>query len=442
MNWSPGVLPPGARISRARANYVLAALGVLSLLNYGDRIVIAVLLEPIKAEFGSSDAQLGLLTGFAFAIFYGSFGIPLARLADTKNRVAILSIVTAVWSLMTALSGAAQNFTQLLLARIGVGVGEAGCVPASHSLISDYFPRERRCFALGMFHAAGSIGVLGFIYLAGLIAETLNWRWAFCLVGLPGVAVAIAVWLTVKEPPRGNQDPGFVAPVKPLRWTEAFPILLRRSTFVQIVSAIALSSFTFLGVAQWIPAFLARSHDMPLTQIGLSFGIAMGVGLLTGQVLGSLAGPWFVRRDRRWECWLPAIVYAVAVPMYLLAFMVSSPYFALFMVFMGMMCGGLSYGPMMSSVQSVSEPHLRATAVSLMMFSSALIGQGAGPFFIGYISDLLTPAYGDEALRIALMLSTAVMAWGALHFYLASRTFDRDRLGGHEPAAAAEATTT
>jgi MFS family permease len=248
-------------------------------------------------------------------------------------------------------------------------------------------------------------------------------------VGVPGLLVALAVWFTVREPVRGGQDPGFVAPVRPLRWHEAFPILLRRSTFVQIVAGISLSSFTFLGVAQWIPAFLARSHDMALTEIGLSFGIAMGVGLLAGQVLGSLIGPWFVRRDRRWECWLPMAAYGAAVPLYLLAFLAPSAYLALFMVFLGMMAGGLSYGPMMSSVQSVSEPHLRATAVSLVMFSSALIGQGAGPFFIGYISDLLTPALQDEALRIALILSTAFMLWGAVHFYLASRNFDRDRLG-------------
>jgi MFS family permease len=434
MNRITGAMPT-FKITPARANYALAALGVISLLNYGDRIIIAVLLEPIKEEFGSSDAQLGLLTGFAFAIFYGSFAIPLARLADSKNRVALLSIVIALWSLMTALSGAAQNFAQLLLARIGVGIGQAGCVPASHSLISDYFLRERRVFALGMFHAAGSIGVLAFVYLAGLIAETLNWRWAFCLLGMPGVLVAIIVWFTVREPPRGSQDPGFVAPVKSLHWHEAFPILLRRSTFVQVIAGIALSSFTFLGVAQWIPAFLVRSHDMPLDQIGLSFGLAMGVGLLTGQVLGSLTGPWLVGRDRRWECWLPALAYALAVPMYILAFIATSPYFALFMVFMGMLAGGLSYGPMLASIQSVSEPYLRATAVSLSMFFSALIGQGAGPFFIGYISDILTPAYGDEALRIALILSTVVMAWGALHFYLASRTFNLHRLRGAQPAA-------
>jgi MFS family permease len=419
--------------NRRYAHYVLIMLGVVSFLNYGDRIIIAVLLEPIKLEFGFSDAQLGLLTGFAFAIFYGSFGVPLARLADGKSRTLLLAIVTVLWSVMTALSGVAQNFTQMLLARIGVGVGEAGCVPASHSLISDYFPRDRRVFALGMFHAAGSVGVLSCIYLAGLIAETLGWRWAFFLIGIPGVPVAIVLWMTVREPRRGNLEAGFVPPPEPLKWHQAFPILCRRRTFVHIVAGIALSAFTFLGIAQWIPAFLIRSHGMPLSDIGLSFGVAMGFGLLTGQVLGSVVGPRFVREDRRWELWIPAIAYASTVPMYLLAFVAPSAYFAVSMVFMANLASGVSYGPMMASVQSVAEPHLRATAISLVMFFSALIGQGAGPFVIGLLSDILTPIYQEEGLRIALLASTVTMLWAALHFVLGARTFERDHVLGVVP---------
>ena len=229
------VLPRTAQETDERyATYVLVVLGAVSFFNYGDRMIIAVLLEPIKKEFGFSDSQLGLLTGFAFAFTYATFGVPLARLADTRTRTAILSTVIVVWSAMTVLCGAAQNFVQLLVARIGVGLGEAGCVPASHSLISDYFPRARRVFALGMFHAAGSVGVMACVGLSGLIAATLGWRWAFFLIGAPGVLVALVVWMTVREPPRGNRELNYRAPAAPLKWYPAFRILLARATFVHV----------------------------------------------------------------------------------------------------------------------------------------------------------------------------------------------------------------
>ena len=410
------------------AVYVLLVLGAVSFFNYGDRMIIAVLLEPIKKEFGFSDSQLGLLTGFAFALTYATFGIPLARLADGKSRTAILSIVTVAWSAMTVLCGAAQNFAQLLLARIGVGLGEAGCVPASHSLISDYFPRARRVFALGMFHAAGSVGVLVCVALSGLIAATLGWRWAFFLIGAPGLLVALVIWMSVREPPRGQCEPNYSQPAAPLKWYPAFRILLGRITFVHIALGISLAAFTLIGSGQWIPAFFIRSHGMPLRDVGAYFGLAVGVGMLIGQVAGSLFGPRLIVRDRRWELWAPAAAYVASVLSFVFAFMVSSASLALALVFAANLFGGISFGPMMSSVQSVAEPHLRATAISIVMFSSAMIGQGAGGYVIGFMSDLLTPSYGEEALRMSLIASTLMMLWSVAHFMLAARAFHADRI--------------
>jgi predicted MFS family arabinose efflux permease len=410
------------------ANYVLIILGIVSFINYGDRMIISVLLEPIKAEFGFSDSQLGLLTGFAFAVTYATFGMPLARLADNKSRTAILSIVIAFWGIMTALCGAAQNYIQLLFARIGVGLGEAGCVPTSHSLISDYFPRARRVFALGMFHAAGSIGVFVCIALAGLIASTLGWRWAFILIGLPNLLLSFIVWKTVREPPRGCLEKNYTPPATPLKWRAAFGTLLKRSTFVHVVIGISLAGFTFFGSGQWIPAFLSRSHEMPLAQIGFYFGIAVGIGMLIGQVAGSVFAPALVMRDRRWELWVPAISYSACAASFMLAFLAPNAVLAIALVFLANLLGGISFGPMMSSVQSVAEPHLRATAVSIVMFASAMMGQGAGSFVVGFMSDLLTPVYGGESLRISLLISTLMMMWSVVHFVLAARSMHRDRI--------------
>lgn len=420
---------PGTEATTERhATYVLFILGVVSFLNYGDRMIIAVLLEPIKAEFGFSDAQLGLLTGFAFALTYATFGIPLARLADNRTRTKILAAVVVLWSAMTMLCGVAQNFIQMLLARIGVGLGEAGCVPASHSLISDYFPRARRAFALGMFHAAGSVGVMTCVALAGLIAATLGWRWAFILIGVPGALVAAIILMTVREPTRGQTEPNYTAPSAPLRWYPAIHILITRATFVHIVLGISLGSFTLIGSGQWIPAFFMRSHAISLTQIGAYFGLAVGAGMLIGQVAGSLAGPRLIARERRWELWIPALAYVACVASFVLAFVVSSAPLALGMVFAANVFGGVSFGPMMSSVQSVAEPHLRATAISIVMFCSAMIGQGAGGYVIGLLSDLLTPRFGADGLRVSLIASTLFMLWSVLHFVLAARALHSDRI--------------
>ena len=421
---------PGAaqQLSERYSIYVLLVLGGVSFFNYGDRMIIAVLLQPIKEEFGFTDSQLGLLTGFAFALTYATFGIPLARAADSKSRTSILAVVMVVLSIMTGLCGAAQNFVQMLLARIGVGLGEAGCVPASHSLISDYFPRARRVFALGMFHAAGSVGVLVCVAFSGLIAATLGWRWAFYLIGAPGMLVAAIIWLTVWEPPRGHCELNYSVPATPLRWYPAIRVLLARSAFVHIVLGISLEAFTLIGSGQWIPAFFIRSHGMLLKGIGAYFGLTVGVGMLMGQVLGSLYAPRLVTLDRRWELWVPAIAYVACIASFIFAFVASSASLAWTMVFVANMFGGVSFGPMMSSVQSVAEPHLRATAISIVMFSSSMIGQGAGGYLIGLVSELLTPRFGTDGLRIALIASTLLMLWSVIHFMLAARAFHGDRV--------------
>ena len=416
-----------ATSSRAYSSYVLVILSLVSFFNYADRMVLSVLLQPIKLEFGFTDTQLGLLSGLAFTLFYATLGLPLARLADRRSRITIIACAMVVWSTMTALCGAAQNFTHLLLARIGVGAGEAGCIPPSHSLLGDYFSKERRAFAIGVHTAGGYLGIMIGLLVAGYIAEHYGWRWTFVWLGLPGVVVALIAWLTVREPVRGCMETGFTSPGKFVKWQDAFAILFKRKTFRQIVMAYSLALFATYGMMQWIPTFFVRSHGMSLAEIGRIYGLATGIGGLIGVLAGGLLAPKLIRRDPRWELWLPALCYASAAPLYLLVF-IMPPDIALSTVFIANMIVALAIGPGLSSIQSVAEPHLRATAVAIVMFFSALLGQGGGPFLIGLISDRLLPYYGEHALRVALSVSTLLVFWSAFHFLFASRTLERDRV--------------
>jgi MFS family permease len=415
-----------SRRVNAYAIYVAAALCMVGFFNYADRMVLAVLLQPIKSELHFSDAQLGMLTGFAFAVFYATLGVPLARLADRYSRVLILSIAMTVWSTMTVLCGMAQSFSQLLLARIGVGTGEAGSIPTSHSLLGDYFPKERRAFIVGVFQASGSLGMMCGLMIGGMIAERAGWRWALMLIGAPGVLVAILVWLTVREPVRGSLEPELVAPQIAPRWREAIGTLLRRPTYVQLVIAWSLGVFTVSGIQQWVPSFFIRSHHLSIAQVGHTYGLNVGLGGFLGTIAGAFLASKMVARDRRWELWIPALSFGVCAPLYAIMFLVPSSQVSMGIVFVVAAFASLGQGPGLACIQSVAEPHLRATAISIVLFSASLIGQGGGPFVVGALSDWLALRYGDQSLRIALIASTPIILWASIHFALASRTLRRD----------------
>jgi len=408
--------------------YVLALLALVSFFNYLDRMVMSILLQPIKEDLGFSDTQLGVLTGFAFALFYATFGIPIARLADRKPRVVILSICMVLWSLMTATCGLAQNFVHMLLARIGVGVGEAGCVPSSHSILSDYFPPHRRAFALGVFQAGGSLGIMAGLMSAGILADTLGWRWAFPAVGLPGVLFAIIVWLTVREPMRGSLEGKTEEEVTPMPTGQAFRTLFGRPTYRQILIAFSLGLFPLYGIGTWIPAFLMRSHEMSLSQVGVWYGLTVGSGGFLGVLLGAVASPPLIRRDLRWELWWPAIAYVLCIPVYIVVLLAPDTSLVMIFIFAASLIAGSGAGPGVASVQRVSEPQLRATAIAMVMLFSALLGQGGGPFAVGVLSDIMESSFGVQSLRWALVASLSIFAWSSIHFFLAARTMRRDAL--------------
>ena len=412
--------------SSSYLNYVLFMLAVVAFFNYLDRMVLSMLLQPIKDELGFSDAQLGLLPGFAFALFYATFGIPIARLADRKSRVTILSICMALWSVMTAVCGLAQNFVHMLLARMGVGVGEAGCVPTSHSLLSDYVPPEKRALALGIFQTGGSLGVMFGFIAAGWIADQWGWRWAFFLVGLPGIIVALLAKMTLKDPPRGNYSDA------PEPESESFMTavraLLGRKTFVHIVIAYSVGLFAIYGISGWKPTFYVRVHDMSLTDVGWWVGITSGLGGVIGTLAGSLLAPRLIGRDRRWEMWWPAWAYVLAIPIFVVAFLTPNLVLSFSMVFVASFITGSSIGPGMASVQTVAEPQQRATAVAFVMLTSAILGQGLGPFLIGFGSDYLTPTMGDDGLRWSMVFSLVIFVWAFIHFMVAAKYQKEDAI--------------
>ena len=406
--------------------YVLELLAIVYVLNFTDRQILSILLQPIKEEMLLSDTELGLLSGIAFALFYVTLGIPIARLADRYNRVNIISLSVFLWSLMTALSGMAVNFTQLLLARIGVGVGEAGCTPPAHSLISDYYSHDERSSALGIYSLGLPIGgVLG-ILAGGWIAQLYGWRTAFLVVGLPGLVLALLVKLTVREPARGLADGRQPRTNKPPPVTEVLRLLWRRKTFVQVTLATSLLAFTAFASGSWIPPFLIRSHGMELGEVGSWLAALTVIGGVAGTLGGGFLGDRLVKRDPRWYVWLPVIFMLLGVPFSIAGLLVSNTYLALALWIVPTLSYYVYVGPVMALIQRMAGLRIRAISVAVFFFCTNLIGMGCGPLVIGTVSDITHRFFADESLRYALLLGALVIVWSSLHFMLAARTVAGD----------------
>jgi MFS family permease len=418
-----GVAPAGRRVP-LRSWYVLAVLTAISVFAYMDRIALSILTEPIKAEFALSDQQLGLISGLAFAVFYSILGLPLARLADRSSRVRLLSICLTLWSLMTAVCGLAKTFPQLFLARTGVGVGEAGCVPPAHSLIGDIFPRERRALAITIFQSGAVFGLSGGLFVIGLLAQEYGWRIALQAIGIAGAPLAILVALTIREPPRPAESKGTGEPA-----LRAIRALVQRRTFVHLALAYALSQICSAGLSQWTPAFLIRSFGMSLAEVGFWTAVSGALGGVLGLLSGGILATWLAPRDPRWELWIPAAAYAACAPLFVLMFLSPTAELALLLRTFATYVGAVGGGVALAAVQTFSEPHRRATAVSIMLFLSSLLGTGFGPYFIGVLSDFLKPDLGQESLRYALLIACSMLAWATIHYLIAGRSALKDRVG-------------
>ena len=412
-----------AGVSPGYANYALGALFVVYVFNFLDRQLLSLFVVPIKADLGVSDTQMGLLTGLSFAFFYAIAGLPLARWADRNSRTALITVGLVVWSGMTAATGLARSYTHLLLARFGVGVGEASFTPAAHSLITDLFPPERRAGALATFAAGASTGtIIGFIGGA-LIYEALGWRAAFAILGLAGIPIALIFRLTVSEPLRR----GVKAAAEN---SDSIAVVLRnlfsRRAFVFLAISGSMHGFSAYGSSSWSAAFLMRVHDMTILEAGTILGLGSGLGATFGQILGGRVVDRLGRRDVRWYMIQPAITSIVSLP-FVIAFLWSWDFTsAMGLYIVAAAISAAWTGPTYAMTQALAPPHMRAMASALVIFMMNLIGMGLGPLIVGMLNDWLEPTYGLAAVRYSLMFAAVPHALAAIFNLLAMRTLRED----------------
>jgi len=414
--------------SKAYLRYALGLFLLVYIVNFIDRQIFSILIEPIKAEIDLSDTQLGLLGGIAFALFYTFAGIPIARWADVGTRKNIVALAVLIWSAMTMFTSTAKSFGGLLIARIGVGVGEAGCSPPIHSMISDYFPESKRATALATYALGipigGAIGTLA----GGWIGEYFGWRNAFLVVGLPGIFLAAVVFFTIREPKRGLQ----VASVKVESAAESYTLMetirfmWSLKSFRNLSFAGALHAFVGYGVGLFLPSFFMRIHGYGLAETS-TYLFLIGLTGIIGTYLGGYLGDRFGQNDKRWYMFIPGVATLISVPFAALFYSTGDPVLALFLAIPGAILGPMYLGPTFGMTQTLVPPAMRATASALMLFILNLIGLGLGPVAAGVLSDLLKPEYGVESIRYSLfILAVGGNLWSALHYYFASKTLRED----------------
>lgn len=406
------------------------AVGVLTLVytfNFIDRQLLAILQESIKIDLNLMDWQLGLLTGFAFALFYVTAGIPIARWADRSNRRNIIALAVGIWSLMTAISGLVQNYAQLLLARVGVGVGEAGGSPPAHSIISDIFPPENRAGALAFYSMGVNFGILFGFLAGGWLNEIFDWRVAFLVVGLPGILVALVVRFTLQEPIRGLSENREATEESNVPFTDVLKLLWSRLSFRHMAFGAALNAFAGYSTSNWTASFMIRSHNMSTGELGTWLAGIMGLGGAIGVFCGGIIAERLALKDIRWYMRLPALTGVVCVPFMAATYLVDNAYTALIVSIVPGVLFNVYLGNTLAITHGLVGLRMRALASAILFFILNIIGLGIGPWLTGYLSDLLFPTFGDESLRHAMLyLLPAAMAWSAIHLYLASHHLEGD----------------
>lgn len=444
-------------ISNARKCWALALLVLVYASNFIDRIIVAIAGEAMKAELQLSDFQLGLVGGLAFAAVYALMGIPIARLAERFSRVKIISACIVIWSGFTALCGVAQGYVQLVLFRMGVGAGEAGCAPASHSLLADYFAPGRRATVMAIYSLGIPIGALSGALLVGWIVQNIGWREAFIIMGAVGIALAALVMLTIPEPVRGLSDGAAVKKSEKVpSLMEVFRLLIGKLAFVRVVIGCAVLAFGKYGINLFIPVYLVRVFDMSFEKAGFMFGLIAGIAGALGSLLGGYLADKGGKRDKRWYVWIPAIGAMVSTPLYFLAFLQTNWIIAV--ALMVVMTTFVSFwtGPTFSVAHAMVDARMRASASAIILVTAAIIGNGLGPAFMGLASDLLAGHYftlGDYAelcpagkalpdaaqelvlackqassdgIRYAIMFSSGIFFIAGLFYLFAGRTLPRD----------------
>ena len=415
------ILGATTTVPSRQSTYTVAVLAVVYAFNYIDRQLIVILQEGINQDLDFADWQLGLLSGFAFAIFSTLMGVPIARYADRANRRNIIALAITTWSVMTAVCGAVGNFWQMFLARVGVGVGEAGCSPPAHSMISDLYPPERRATAMSTYNLGVYLGVLVGFIAGGWLNEIVGWRWAFVLVGLPGVLIALLVRFTVPEPSRAVVSDAAAPPIR-----SVLNLLWQRKSFRHLALAAGLHAFVGYGAGNWGPSFFIRSHGVGTAELSLWIApiaaFAGAIGALGGGYIADRLG----KRDVRWNIWFPAGAILVSVPFSLAVYTLDGFEAAIITSIIPVMLGATYLGPMLAMTHALVGSRMRAVASSVLLLVLNLVGMGLGPWATGLISDLFAPELGDESLRYALVIVVLANLWCAIHYFLSARTLKDD----------------
>ncbi len=450
----------GFSASSGYRNYVLFILFVVYGLSYVDRQILSNLIEPIRKEYGFTDFQMGLLSGTAFAIFYATLGVPIARFADRHSRVNIITASLIVWSAATALTGKAHGFFQLFFARICVGIGEAGCNPSAYSIISDYFPAKQRSTAQSVYSTGVYLGqFLGFM-VAGYVAHEYGWRSAFYVVGLPGIAVALILKLTLREPPRGFSEPPGYVPSAPPHAMAVLRKLGSLTAFRNLSFAAGLHALVAYGLNNYYAAFLMRSHGMSIKETSTALAVITLVGGITGTFLGGKLSDYFSERnggDPRYQMWVPGIALLINIPVWLAALLVPDRYVVMTLMIPAIALGATYLGPSISATLQLVDVRERAVSGALLLLVLNLIGIGLGPILSGFISDVfalclqstacsaepfahageilkekfsgaktIDEAAKADGLKYALCVMSVVNLWSAYHYFRAARTLRED----------------
>jgi len=405
--------------------YVLFILVVVYTFNFIDRQIIGILAIPIKEDLGLTDTQLGLMGGLAFALLYTTLAIPIAMAADRMSRTWIMTGALVVWSGMTAVCGMAQNFWQLFFARVGVGIGEAGGVAPAYSLISDFFPPNQRARALSVYSFGIPIGSALGIVFGGIIATLVDWRFAFIVVGIAGIVVAPIFRATVREPVRGAFDkPGAQSGAASL--TEIMTVLMRKPGFWGLSLGASCSSMMGYGLFFWLPSFFVRSYEITLLHASLVYGAILLVGGLAGTWFGGWMADRFGETNRAAYARIPAFAFLATVPFYLVGVLSPTLTISVLVMIVPTALGLAWLGPVISAVQHLVPPNMRATASAIFLFVNNLIGIGIGTFAIGAISDGLQSRFGEESLRYAILTGTTFYLMAAVIFLLTARRLEQD----------------
>jgi MFS family permease len=443
----PGALQP-ALSSPTASRYLLAALTLFYTSSFVDRAILNILAQPIKDDLGLTDAELGILGGFAFAVLYAGLGIPIARLAERFSRVTIIAMALTLWSAMTMACGAASSFIQLAIARAGVGIGEAACTPCAHSLIGDSFPADKRATALSVYSLGIPIGILTGTLGGAWVAETYGWRAAFVAVGAPGLLLALLARLTIREPERGRFDPPTAAVPPPL--THVIRYLLARRTFNHMAIGVSISTLVSAGMVAFMAPFLLRGpYGLDLSDVAWVIAGLSGGAALIGTYAGGALCDRLATRDARLYLQLPAIAYFIAGPVYAVALMQNNLVALISLCVVAQICALIYLGPTFGVLHNMVEARMRATAIAIVFVLTSLIGLGLGPVLVGWISDTTAasgvgatqwaqcPIVPSDACRAAsfagvrsgLIVAALLYLWAGVHYYLASKTLPQDLNG-------------